>query len=66
MVDGKEYHSRSLSQPVKPYSIEIRRRWEAKDPNVFFKDREPKHIYVYYLDKRLRRKHGTDKTKVTE
>jgi|TARA_B100001964_G_C14039701_1_gene512096 hypothetical protein len=66
MVDGKEYHSRSLSQPVKPYSIEIRRRWEAKDPNVFFVDREPKHKYVYYLDKRLRRKHGTDKTKVTE
>ena len=25
-----------------------------------------KNDFVYFLDKRLRRKHGTDKTKVTE
>ena len=55
MVDGKEYHSRSLSQPVKPYSREIRRRWEDKDPNIFFKKRKPKHIYVYYLNKKIKR-----------
>ena len=55
MVDGKEYHSRSLSQPIKPYSREIRRRWENKDPNIFFKKRKPKHIYVYYLNKKIKR-----------
>ena len=55
MVDGKEYHSRSLSQPIKPYSVEIRRRWKAKDPNVFFVKRKPKYIYVYYLNKKIKR-----------
>ena len=55
MVDGKEYHSRSLSQPIKPYSREIRRRWENKDPNIFFKKRKPKYIYVYYLNKKIKR-----------
>ena len=54
MVDGKEYHSRSLSQPIKPYSREIRRRWENKDPNIFFKKRKPKYIYVYYLNKKIK------------
>ena len=61
MVDGKEYHARSLNQPIKPYSIEIKRRWEAKDPNVYFKDRGPKNIYVYYLDKKFKRKYGLTK-----
>ena len=55
MVDGKEYHSRSLSQPIKPYSREIRKRWENKDPNIFFKKRKSKHIYVYYLNKKIKR-----------
>jgi hypothetical protein len=61
IVDGKEYHARSLNQPIKPYSIEIKRRWEAKDPNVYFKDRGPKNIYVYYLDKKFKRKYGLTK-----
>jgi len=56
MVDGKEYHSRSLSQPIKPYSREIRRRWEAKDPNIFFVNRKCKNIYVYYLNKGIKKK----------
>ena len=50
MVDGKEYHSRSLSQPIKPYSRRIRARWEAKDPDVFFRKRKSKNRYVYYLN----------------
>ena len=56
MVDGKEYHSRSLSQPIKPYSREIRRRWEAGDPNIFFKKRKTKNKYVYYLNKGIKKK----------
>jgi len=56
MVDGKEYHSRSLSQPIKPYSRRIRSRWEAKDPDVFFKKRKSKNKYVYYLNKGIKKK----------
>ena len=56
VVDGKEYHSRSLSQPRKPYSRIIRARWEAKDPDVFFRSRKSKNKYVYYLNKGIRKK----------
>jgi hypothetical protein len=56
VVDGKEYHSRTLSQPIKPYSRRIRRRWEDKDPEVFFKKRDSKNKYVYYLNKGIRKK----------
>ena len=56
MVDGKEYHSRSLSQPIKPYSRRIRARWEAKDPDVFFRKRKSKNRYVYYLNKGIKKK----------
>lgn len=55
MVDGKEYHSRSLSQPIKPYSREIRRRWEAGDPDVFFKTRKCKNIYLYFLNRKAKK-----------
>ena len=55
MVDGKEYHSRSLNQPIKPYSVEIRRRYDAGDENIFWNKRKPKHIYVYYLNKKTKR-----------
>ena len=57
MVDGKEMHSRSLNQRKRPYSREIKRRYDAGDPNIFIKKLPSKHIYVYYLDKRLRRKY---------
>ena len=57
MVDGKEMHSRSLNQRKRPYSREIKRRYDAGDPNIFVKKLPSKHIYVYYLDKRLRRKY---------
>ena len=60
MVDGKEYHSRSLNQPIKPYSVEIRRRYDAGDENIFWNKRKPKHIYVYYLNKKIKRQIKND------
>ena len=56
VVDGKEYHSRSLSQPRKPYSRIIRARWEAKDPDVFFRKRKSKNRFIYYLNKGIKKK----------
>jgi len=56
MVDGKEYHSRSLNQHRRPYGRELKRRYDEGDPNIFFKKRKPKHIYVYYLNKKIKRK----------
>ena len=55
MVDGKEMHSRSLNQLDRPYGRELKRRYDEGDPNIFFKKRKPKHIYTYYLDKRIKR-----------
>ena len=56
MVDGKEMHSRSMNQKKRPYSREIKRRYDNGDENIFFKDRSPKKIYVYYLNKNIKRK----------
>ena len=55
MVDGKEMHSRSMNQIHIPYSREINRRYKAGDKNIFWKKTEPKHIYVYYLNKKIKR-----------
>ena len=55
MVDGKEMHSRSLNQKYRPYSRELKRRYEAGDKNIFWKNTKPKHIYVYYLNKKIKR-----------
>ena len=56
MVDGKETHSRSLNQLDRPYGRELNRRYKAGDENIFWKKTKPKHIYVYYLNKRIKRK----------
>jgi hypothetical protein len=56
MVDGKEYHSRSMNQAHKPYSREIKRRYKSGDENIYFKERKPKNIYVYYLNKKIKKK----------
>ena len=56
MVDGKETHSRSLNQIKRPYGRELNRRYKAGDENIFWKKTKPKHIYVYYLNKRIKRK----------
>ena len=55
MVDGKEMHSRSLNQLDRPYGRELKRRYEAGDENIFWKNTKPKHIYVYYLNKKIKR-----------
>ena len=39
----------------KPYGRELKRRYDEGDENIFFVSRKPKHIYVYYLDKRIKR-----------
>ena len=55
MVDGKEMHSRSLNQLDRPYGRELNRRYKAGDKNIFWKNTKPKHIYVYYLNKKIKR-----------
>ena len=56
IVDGEEYHARSLNQPIKPYSREIRKRYDAKDPNIYWKHTKQKNIYVYFLDRKAKKK----------
>jgi hypothetical protein len=56
VVDGKEMHSRSMTQKKRPYSREIKRRYDSGDKNIFFKDSASKNIYVYYLNKKIKRK----------
>ena len=55
MVDGKETHSRSLNQLDRPYGRELNRRYKAGDENIFWKKTKPKHIYTYYLNKKIKR-----------
>ena len=55
MVDGVETHSRSLNQLDRPYGRELNRRYKAGDENIFWKKTKPKHIYVYYLNKKIKR-----------
>ena len=55
MVDGKEYHSRSLNQHRRPYGRELKRRYDEGDENIFFISRKPKHIYVYYLTRKIKK-----------
>jgi len=55
MVDGKEMHSRSLNQLDRPYGRELNRRYKANDENIFWKITKPKHIYTYYLNKKIKR-----------
>jgi len=60
MVDGREMHSRSLNQKNRPYGRELKRRYDEGDPNIFFKKRKPKHIYTYYLNKKIKRQIKND------
>ena len=55
MVDGKEYHSRSLNQHRRPYGRQLKRRYDEGDENIFFISRKPKHIYVYYLTRKIKK-----------
>ena len=56
MVDGKEVHGRSLNQTKRPYGRELKKRYEAGDENIYWVPRKPKHIFVYYLNKKIKRK----------
>ena len=48
MVDGKEYHDRTLRNP-KPYARSIKERFQRNDPNVYLTKRPHKNIYLYRL-----------------
>ena len=59
MVDGKQYHDRTIRNK-RPYARAIKRRWEEKqngkkDDDIYFVETKPKNIYVYYLNKKLRK-----------
>ena len=64
MVDGKKYHARSLNQKEKPYGRDLKRRWDNKDGHNFWESKQdmhfvktkPKNIYVYYLNKKIKKK----------
>ena len=64
MVDGKKYHARSLNQKEKPYGRDLKRRWENKDghsfweskQDMYFVDTKPKNIYIYNLNKKVKKK----------
>ena len=56
IVDGKEYHSRSLNQSDRPYGRELKRRYDAGDENIYWKNTKFKHIYTYYFNKRIKKK----------
>ena len=55
IVDGKEYHSRSLNQLDRPYGRELKRRYDAGDENIYWKNTKFKHIYVYYFNKKIKK-----------
>ena len=55
IVDGKEYHSRSLNQSDRPYGRELKRRYDAGDENIYWKNTKFKHIYVYYFNKKIKK-----------
>ena len=62
MVDGREFHGRSMNNKHRPYGRALKRRWEAKkagakDDGIFYVDRKPKNIYVYCFKKNLRKKY---------
>jgi len=61
IVDGKQYHPRSLNNIHRPYGRALKRRWDAKqagnkDDGMYFSDTKPKNIYVYYLNKKVKKK----------
>ena len=65
MVDGKKYHARSLNQKEKPYGRDLKRRWDNKEghkfwdseQDMYFVKTKPKNIYVYYLNKKVKKKY---------
>ena len=56
MVDGVLRHNRSLNQSKRQFGRTLKRRYEAGDPDVFQVQVKPKNIYVYYLNKKIKKK----------
>ena len=50
MVDGKEYHSRSLNQTARPYGRELKRRYDNGDENIFFTSRNYQVLWVRVIN----------------
>ena len=55
-VDGVLRHNRSLNQSKRTFGRTLKRRYEAGDPDVFQVKVKPKNIYVYYLNKKIKKK----------
>ena len=56
MVDGVLRHNRSLNQSKRQFGRTLKRRYEAGDPDVYPVSVKPKNIYVYYLNKKIKKK----------
>ena len=57
MVDGEKYHRRFINRDFFA-AYEVKKRYEDGDKNVYFRPTPEKHIYIYYLDKKLKRKNN--------
>ena len=56
MVDGVLRHNRSLNQSKRTFGRTLKRRYQAGDPDVYQVKVKPKNIYVYYLNKKVKKK----------
>ena len=57
MVDGERLHQRMLTKKC-PKGDEIRKRLKNNDKDIWTEELPPKHIFVYYLDKKLKKKYN--------
>ena len=57
MVDGERFHQRMLTKKC-PKGDEIRRRIKSNDKDIWTEELPPKHIFVYYLDRKLKKKYN--------
>ena len=56
MVDGVLRHNRSLNQSKRTFGRTLKRRYLAGDKDVYQVKVKPKNIYVYYLNKKIKKK----------
>ena len=56
MVDGVLRHNRSLNQSKRTFGRTLKRRYLAGDKDVYQVKVKPKNIYVYYLNKKVKKK----------
>jgi hypothetical protein len=56
MVDGVLRHNRSLNQSKRTFGRTLKRRYQAGDKDVYQVKVKPKNIYVYYLNKKIKKK----------